>query len=235
MTLYMFDSDTQGDLASTCTEGCAEAWPPLTTEGSPSSGDGVAAELETFEREDGSTQVAANGWPLYYFQNDESAGDANGQGVNDVWWVLGPDGTPKRPQQASVEVRSHPDFGDILVDGEGMTLYMFDRDDQGAGESACDGSCANAWPPLTTDEMPAVGDGVQAELSTFEREDGSTQVAANGWPLYYYQSDEEPGDASGQGVSGIWWVLDPSGAPNRSSPETPTPTEMSSDDDGVSY
>jgi len=57
-------------------------------------GDGVSAELTTFEREDGSTQVAADGWPLYYFAPDEAPGDAKGQGVNDVWWVLAPDGTP---------------------------------------------------------------------------------------------------------------------------------------------
>ncbi|MFC6731773.1 hypothetical protein [Haladaptatus sp. GCM10025893] len=45
---------------------------------------------------EGSTQVAAAGWPLYYFAPDENPGDANGQGVNDVWWVLRPDGTPVR-------------------------------------------------------------------------------------------------------------------------------------------
>ena len=41
----------------------------------------------------GTSQVTYDGWPLYYFQGDEAAGDANGQGLNDVWWVVAPDGT----------------------------------------------------------------------------------------------------------------------------------------------
>lgn len=38
----------------------------------------------------------AGGWPLYYFTPDKQVGDAMGQGVNDVWWVLSPDGSPIR-------------------------------------------------------------------------------------------------------------------------------------------
>ena len=98
MTLYMFDSDTNGEAASTCYDSCADAWPPLTVEGDPTAGDAVTAELDTFEREGGARQVAAGGWPLYYFASDEEPGDANGQGVNDVWWVLRPDGTPVKPE-----------------------------------------------------------------------------------------------------------------------------------------
>ena len=217
-TLYMFDSDERGAGASTCSGGCADAWPPLTVDGSPAAGEGVTAELTTFEREDGSTQVAAGGWPLYYWQGDSSPGDATGQGVNDVWWVLRPDGTPVRPDsggQTTVEVASHSEYGDILVDSAGTTLYMFDSDEQGSGASTCSGGCAEAWPPLTADGTPSAGEGVSAELTTIEREDGSTQVAANGWPLYYFQNDEAAGDAKGQGVNDVWWVLDPAGEPIR--------------------
>jgi len=127
---------------------------------------------------------------------------------------------------ATVQVRSHPDLGEILVDSAGQTLYMFDSDTQAEGASTCSGGCADAWPPLTVDGEPAVGDGVAAELSTFEREDGSTQVAADGWPLYYYASDAEPGDATGQGANDVWWVLRPDGMPVRHS-STATPTDTS--------
>jgi predicted lipoprotein with Yx(FWY)xxD motif len=99
MTLYMFDRDSEGESASTCTGDCADAWPPLTTAGEPSAGDGVTARLATFEREGGETQVTAGGWPLYYFASDEQPGDASGQGVDGFgaqWWVLAPDGTPMR-------------------------------------------------------------------------------------------------------------------------------------------
>ncbi len=226
-TLYMFDQDTRGAGQSACPgiEGCDEAWPPLAAESDDAvtAGDNVTAELTTFEREDGTRQVVANGWPLYYFVNDEEPGDANGQGVNDVWWVLGPDGTPKRPATATVAVRSHPDYGEILVDGDGRTLYMFDSDTQGSGASTCSGDCADAWPPLTAAGGPETGEGVTAELGSFERADGSRQITANGWPLYYFVDDEESGDATGQGVNDVWWVLDPAGVPQRPE-ETPTET-----------
>ncbi|MFC7228870.1 hypothetical protein N0B31_15780 [Salinirubellus salinus] len=125
---------------------------------------------------------------------------------------------------ATVAVDSHPDLGDLLVGPEGLTLYLFDQDTQGAGSSACAGGCAEAWPPLTVDDDSSAGEGVTAELTTFEREDGRTQVAAAGWPLYYFAEDEAPGDVNGQGVNGVWWVLAPDGTPVRTGSETPTAT-----------
>ncbi len=118
--------------------------------------------------------------------------------------------------EALVQVTSH-DLGAILVGPDGMTLYNFDSDTQGAGESTCYDGCAEAWPPLTVEDESAVtaGSEVTAELTTFERDDGSLQVAANGWPLYYFASDEEPGDANGQGANDVWWVLRPDGTPVR--------------------
>ena len=230
MTLYMFDSDTRGAGASTCEGGCAEAWPPLVTTEDPTAGAGVTATLSTFEREPGERQVAAAGWPLYYFARDEAPGDATGQGAGGVWWVLGPDGTPIRSDETAtpeetptptptpeptVGVRAHPEHGDILVGPRGMTLYAFDDDTNGAAASACYGGCADAWPPLTVTGEPTAGEGVSAALTTFEREDGARQVAAAGWPLYFYYRDENPGDALGHEVGAAWWVVRPDGTPIR--------------------
>lgn len=216
--LYMFDSDEQDAGESTCYDDCADAWPPFIVEEEPTAGDGVTAELTTFEREDGSMQVAADGWPLYYFADDEAAGDASGQGLNGVWWVLRGDGTvvrdaatPTPTPAADVMTSTHPDHGDILVDSDGMVLYMFDVDTQGAGASECYDDCESNWPPLVVEDEPSSGDSVTAELTTFERDDGSMQVAAAGWPLYYFAGDEEPGDANGQGANDVWWVLRPDG------------------------
>jgi predicted lipoprotein with Yx(FWY)xxD motif len=90
MTLYVFDNDSSGE--STCYEACAQTWPPLT--GEASAGDGIDAGLiATSERTDGTTQVTYDGKPLYYYAPDAAPGDVNGQGVGDVWWVVGPDGT----------------------------------------------------------------------------------------------------------------------------------------------
>lgn len=208
--LYMFDADEQDAGESSCYDDCADAWPPLTVEDDPIAGDGVTAELTTFERDDGSMQVAADGWPLYYFANDEEPGDALGQGVNDVWWVLRGDGTVVREEPTptpDLTTTDHPDLGTILTDTDGYVLYMFDDDDQGAGESTCYDDCEDSWPPFTVEGEPAGDDGVTADLTTFEREDGSTQVTAEGWPLYYYVGDDDPGDATGQGVNDVWWVL----------------------------
>jgi predicted lipoprotein with Yx(FWY)xxD motif len=117
----------------------------------------------------------------------------------------------------TVAVRSHPDLGDVLVGPDGLTLYMFDQDTEGEAASSCSGGCADIWPPLTVDGSASAGDAVTAPLETFEREDGSTQVMAGGWPLYYYASDSEPGDVTGHGSNDVWWVLDPDGEPVRSS------------------
>jgi predicted lipoprotein with Yx(FWY)xxD motif len=37
------------------------------------------------------------------------------------------------------------DLGEIVVDGEGMTVYMFDSDTQGGDASTCEGQCATNW------------------------------------------------------------------------------------------
>jgi len=90
-TLYVFDND-QGSTSS-CEGGCATTWPPLATEGEPTAGDGVDAELlGTTERSDGTTQVTYDGHPLYTYNADTAAGDTNGQGVGGIWWVMGADG-----------------------------------------------------------------------------------------------------------------------------------------------
>lgn len=107
------------------------------------------------------------------------------------------------------------DLGEVLVGPDGMTLYLYDPDAQGA--STCYDQCAQAWPPLLADDgAPAAGDGVDAALlGTTERTDGGLQVTYDGWPLYYWAQDDAPGDATGQGVNDVWWVLDASGEPIR--------------------
>jgi predicted lipoprotein with Yx(FWY)xxD motif len=90
-TLYIFTPDEQGD--PTCFDDCATNWPPLTTEFA--AGEGLEASLLGLaDRGDGTMQVTYNGWPLYYFAADSAPGDINGQGVGDIWWVIGPDGEP---------------------------------------------------------------------------------------------------------------------------------------------
>lgn len=92
MSLYLFAPDDQGE--STCYDACASNWPPLVVEGDVTAGAGLDGSLVgTVARTDGSTQVTYGGWPLYYFARDAQPGDVNGQGVNDVWYLVSADGS----------------------------------------------------------------------------------------------------------------------------------------------
>jgi predicted lipoprotein with Yx(FWY)xxD motif len=116
------------------------------------------------------------------------------------------------------------DRGTILVDADGMTLYIFDPDAQ--GPSTCFDGCAASWPPLIADQ-PVAGDGVDGGLlGTAEREDdGAMQVTYDGWPLYRWAGDDQPGDTTGQGVQDVWWVIAPDGTPIRGeATEAPEPS-----------
>jgi uncharacterized surface protein with fasciclin (FAS1) repeats len=85
----------------------------------------------------------------------------------------------------------------------GLTLYAFDSDLGSAG-STCNDSCATNWPPvLVTDGEVSNISG----LSLVTRDDGSSQAAYKGRPLYFYSGDTELGDTNGQGVNG-WWKVD---------------------------
>jgi predicted lipoprotein with Yx(FWY)xxD motif len=98
------------------------------------------------------------------------------------------------------------DLGTIVVDDKGMTVYVFDNDTQGSGQSSCSGQCLANWPPVTADKAPSL-DGVTGDVDTITATDGSTQVTLDGWPLYYFAGDSAAGDTNGQGVSDIWWVV----------------------------
>ena len=104
------------------------------------------------------------------------------------------------------------ELGEILVEGEGMTLYLFTQDPP--GESVCEEDCLAAWPPLVVEDEPVLGDGVDAGLvGTITRDDdGSIQVTYGDAPLYTWASDEQPGDVTGQGVNDVWYVVAPDGS-----------------------
>jgi predicted lipoprotein with Yx(FWY)xxD motif len=101
------------------------------------------------------------------------------------------------PSQEHLAVANNPALGQVLVDDEGRTIYLFDKDE--AHESYCTGACASVWPPVTTKGMPTVSNGVDAsKVTLIKRDDGLTQVAYAGHPLYYYQADTGRDDAYGQ-------------------------------------
>jgi predicted lipoprotein with Yx(FWY)xxD motif len=114
-----------------------------------------------------------------------------------------------------VATRQHQTLGTILTDGQGRVLYLFTRDEPNT--SNCTGNCAQTWPPLRTLGQPTAGSGANASmLGTINRADGGVQVTYNRWPLYYYAPDQQPGDARGQNVGGVWFVVNPQGEAVRS-------------------
>lgn len=103
-------------------------------------------------------------------------------------------------------------LGSIVVDGLGMTLYMYTKDTQGSNASTCSGACLVNWPALIG--KPTMGAGVDdSKLGSFTRTDGTVQATYNGWPLYYWKSDLKAGDVLGQNVGSVWYVLDRDGNP----------------------
>jgi predicted lipoprotein with Yx(FWY)xxD motif len=105
----------------------------------------------------------------------------------------------------------------VLVTSGGYALYMFQPDDRHA--VTCSAVCAATWPPVKLPSGAALvaGPGVkQSLLGTDPDPSGGRVVTYDGWPLYTYTGDVQPGQATGQAIDlngGDWYVLSPSGAP----------------------
>lgn len=224
MTLYMYTQDEPNTV--NCEGDCLVNWPPLITQGNPVLGEGVdPALVGTAELPDGQLIVTYNSMPLYYWINDAAPGDTTGQGVGEVWYVVSPEGevigmeapagmgeTPEAAVEGEAElsVASNPQLGEFLVGNNGMTLYIYTRDEP--NKVNCEGDCLVNWPPLITQGSPVLGEGVDPALvGTAELPDGQLIVTYNSMPLYYWINDAAPGDTTGQGVGGVWYVISPQG------------------------
>ncbi|KQW20795.1 hypothetical protein ASC80_11405 [Afipia sp. Root123D2] len=94
--------------------------------------------------------------------------------------------------------------GKTYVDSKGMSLYTFDKDS--AGKSACNGPCAENWPPLMASaDAKAAGD-----WTVVTRDDGKKMWAYKGKPLYTFKKDTKAGDVNGDGfLNGAWHLAKP--------------------------
>ncbi len=96
--IYLFDVETTSEPQ--CYEDCAEAWPPVFTDGEPVAGPGVDASLlGTVERTDGRLQVTYNDHPLYFYAHEDKfevlCHDVFLNGGN--WYVVQPGGDAAPP------------------------------------------------------------------------------------------------------------------------------------------
>jgi len=97
-------------------------------------------------------------------------------------------------------------LGKVVVDGNGRTVYVFDKDT--SGKSNCEGDCLAKWPAVAAGDGTPQLDGIDASVvGTVTRSDGSKQLTLDGLPIYLFASDAKAGDAKGQAVGGIWWVV----------------------------
>lgn len=116
-------------------------------------------------------------------------------------------------RRATVGLESVGGLGKVLVDSNGRTLYLFQKDARHV--SACTGACAAAWPPVLATGKPVVGSGAMASLvGTISRSNGKPQVTYAGHPLYLFDGDSSQGDSKGQGVNAFgarWYTVSSSG------------------------
>jgi predicted lipoprotein with Yx(FWY)xxD motif len=230
MTLYFFGKDTVPGQSACTSDQCKQFWPAATVPAGgtlPAAPAGATGTFTTFVRsDDGATQLAYNGHPLYYFAGDKAAGDTNGEGVFALWWVAdvagglpapsaAPSGAPAASAGASAAAGSSYTLalssGGYLTGEDGMSLYEF-ANDTTANQSACTSDqCVQNWPAWTIDsgETVVAGAGVTGTIATFARADGSMQVSYNGHPLYTFAGDTKAGDTNGDGVGGKWSLAKP--------------------------
>jgi predicted lipoprotein with Yx(FWY)xxD motif len=98
-------------------------------------------------------------------------------------------------------------LGEIYTDQNGMTLYTFDKDTNGASMSACMGKCIENWPPFVAPEGAMADD--EWTIVQFTDTDGTVKNmwSYEGSPLYLFVKDAKPGDVTGDGANGVWHVV----------------------------
>jgi predicted lipoprotein with Yx(FWY)xxD motif len=212
-SLYFFSRDTR--TTSECVDGCLNNW-PVFYDADISVGTGLdASDFGTITRGDGSRQTTYKGWPLYYFANDNVAGDTNGDGVGSVWFIAKPDYSVMYANAQLIGNDGNNYLEDYtLGDGStsyivslrGRTMYTFANDRNGINNfTAQDFSNNGVWPivEISPDEIPSIlNNGDFGTIDVF----GRSQLTYKGWPLYYFGQDTERGDNKGISVPnpGVW-------------------------------
>lgn len=196
MTLYLFNKDATDKSA--CVGQCLVNWPIFYGQDLKVPESLNKADFGETVTPDGQKISTYMGWPLYYYIADKKPGDTLGEDVGKVWYVI----KPKYSLQFATDAG-----GNYMVDGRGMTLYLFTNDSK--DKSVCAGQCLVNWPPFYDADLilPSVWN--KADFGETTTPDGQKITTFKGWPLYYYVNDKVRGDKTGQGVGGVWYVIDP--------------------------
>ena len=117
--------------------------------------------------------------------------------------------------EAPLSTRVDAEEGEYLVAGNGFAIYLFKADTRGNARSECEGECLAAWPPVLVDGASVGDQNIRDELlGTMTRTDAMLQLTYNGWPLYFYAEDYDPGAVNGHDINDFgedWYLIGPDG------------------------
>lgn len=113
----------------------------------------------------------------------------------------------------TVKIAQDKFLGSYLVNQSNFTLYYYQNDSKTLAASTCYDECAALWPPFYAAELSIPDNLREIDFGEITRTDGSKQTTFKGWPLYLYSKDNEPEDTNGEGVDGLWHVIDPDNQP----------------------
>lgn len=113
----------------------------------------------------------------------------------------------------TVKTSSDKFLGNYLVNQSNFTLYYFQNDSAANGASTCYGECAALWTPFYSSNLSLSDNLRQIDFGVITRTDERKQTTFKSWPLYQYSKDIAPGFTKGNGIDGIWHVIDPDNQP----------------------
>jgi len=141
------------------------------------------------------------------------SGSGNNGGYGGGKYGNGGGGTTPTPSTAKNLIQTAPvtvngKSETVLTNGQSLTLYY--RTSDSPPSTVCSGGCASAWPPLlfTGSGTPTSASTLPGKLSVQATANGN-QVEYNGHPLYNYSGDTGPGQANGEGLANVWFVVTP--------------------------
>lgn len=204
-TLYFFANDSA--TVNTCVSaGCKALWPTFFA-GINTQTIGKGLDINDFDTigTGASMQLAYKGRPLYYYapvtngtNTPEAAGDILGEGVGNNWFVAKPDytitltnaqlvGADGNKYDSNLVMITGNSKTRYLTDSRGITLYAFTNDKLNTNN--CTGGCAGVWPVYEMEKIVVPSYLDKTKFTVITTSSGKKQLAYNGWPLYYYISD----------------------------------------------
>ena len=212
-TLYMFGKDMPGNGTSACTGSCASAWPPFYASSLSLPPNLNASSFSTITRSDGSKQTTYNGWPLYYFSSDTTAGSLNGEGLyhfGGLWYAIPPTMQQSGGQiiggsSYSIGLAYKPSIGIYLTNASGFALYIRSTDTANSGNTTCNTSlCESNWPAFYETSLTLPPGLSSSEFSTITPYNSTKITTYDGYALFNWVHDTQAGDTTGQGIGGFY-------------------------------